>query len=69
MTPYCMVIYDGEDSLFYYITDYPDVDTMIKHALSSLLVRKYNNHKVYVHNLSSFDAVFLLRILKWGPNR
>lgn len=36
---------------------------MIKHALSSLLIKKYKNHKVYVHNLSSCGSIFLLRIL------
>lgn len=24
---------------------------------------KYNIHKIYVHNLSGFDGVFLLRLL------
>lgn len=63
MTPYCISIYDGENAWSYYITDYPDVDTMIKYALASLFISKYKNHKVYIHNLSSFDGVFLLRIL------
>lgn len=63
MTPYCISISDGNTAWSYYLSDYNDSNLMIKHALSFLLIRKYKNHKVYVHNLSSFDSVFLLRIL------
>ena len=35
---------------------------MIKSALASLFVRKYNNNKVYVHNFSNFDSIFLLSV-------
>lgn len=27
------------------------------------MIEKYNNYKVYIHNLSNFDGIFLLRIL------
>jgi hypothetical protein len=36
---------------------------MIIQAFSELLVQKYENHKVYIHNLSNFDGIFLLKIL------
>nr|YP_010852515.1 DNA polymerase [Aureoboletus raphanaceus]WGL38744.1 DNA polymerase [Aureoboletus raphanaceus] len=36
---------------------------MIKTALSYLLTRKYHNYKVYVHNLSNFDGIFIFNIL------
>lgn len=36
---------------------------MLLHALRSLLKTTNNNAKIYVHNLSKFDGVFLLRIL------
>jgi hypothetical protein len=31
--------------------------------MKDLMVRKYNNYKVYIHNLAGFDANFLLKIL------
>lgn len=63
MTAIAISIYDGSVSWSYYIDDFKDADDMIKTALSSIFINKYKNHKVYIHNLSSFDSVFLLRIL------
>lgn len=34
---------------------------MLIASINSLLIRKYNNHKVYLHNFSNFDAIFLLK--------
>ena len=31
------------------------------------MVRKYDKHKIYVHNLSNFDGVFILKILASLP--
>jgi DNA polymerase type B, organellar and viral len=36
---------------------------MIIHAFKDLLVKNYENHKVYIHNLSNFDGIFLLKTL------
>lgn len=36
---------------------------MIIDCMKDLMVRKYNNYKVYIHNLAGFDANFLLKIL------
>jgi hypothetical protein len=36
---------------------------MINHALTELMIKKYDNYKVYIHNLARFDAIFLLKIL------
>jgi hypothetical protein len=36
---------------------------MIKTAIKDLMVKKYDNYKVYIHNLARFDAIFLLKIL------
>jgi hypothetical protein len=27
------------------------------------MIRKYDNYKVYIHNMAGFDAIFLLKIL------
>ncbi len=29
------------------------------------MTRKYNGYKVYFHNFSKFDGVFMLKILTW----
>jgi hypothetical protein len=36
---------------------------MIIQAIKDLMVKKYDNYKVYIHNLAKFDAIFLLKIL------
>jgi hypothetical protein len=36
---------------------------MITNAISDLMIKKYDNYKIYIHNLSNFDAIFLLKIL------
>lgn len=47
----------------FYLSDYNSSDDLLKTAIKSLMIEKYNNYKVYIHNLSSFDGIFLLRIL------
>src|SRR6266849_4382213 len=36
---------------------------MILDCLKSIIIRKYNGYKVYVHNLAKFDIIFLLKYL------
>jgi len=36
---------------------------MIINCIKDLMIRKYDNYKIYIHNLSGFDANFLLKIL------
>ena len=48
---------------YFYITDFNSSGDMIKASLTSLLRRKYNGYIVYVHNLSNFDANFILKYL------
>ena len=36
---------------------------MLKACIKSLMIRKYNNYKIYVHNLSYFDGIFLFNVL------
>jgi len=61
--PYCISWFDGEQSFSYYLTYYKNPDAMIIDCMKDLMVRKYNNYKVYIHNLAGFDAYFLLKIL------
>ena len=61
-------IYDGDNKLSFYLSDYKSSDDLLRNAIKSLTIEKYNNYKVYIHNLSSFDGIFLLRILATMDN-
>lgn len=61
--PYVINWYDGEINKSYYLTDFKNSTIMIKEAIKNIMVKKYDNYVIYIHNLSNFDAVFLLRIL------
>ena len=56
-------IYDGNDKLSFYLSDYNSGDDLLREAIKALMSNKYNNYKVYIHNLSRFDGIFLLKIL------
>jgi len=61
--PYCICIFDGIKSFSYYLNDYNDHIEMMNIAINSILIRKYNKYKIYLHNLSNFDGIFLFKIL------
>jgi DNA polymerase type B, organellar and viral len=63
LIPFCISIYDGINVNYFYILDYKNSEDMIISALNSIMIRKYNNYKVYVHNLAKFDIIFLLKYL------
>jgi hypothetical protein len=60
--PYCISFYDGENTFSYYLTDFKASEDMIISALKDLMVKKYDNYKIYIHNLANFDGIFLLKI-------
>lgn len=66
--PYCISYFDGNKATSFYLSDYKNSDDMLISCIISLLKRKYNGYKIYVHNLSNFDGIFLLRILSNIPN-
>jgi hypothetical protein len=35
---------------------------MLEASIKYLMKRKYDNYKIYLHNLSYFDGIFLLKI-------
>nr|AWA82154.1 hypothetical protein [Cantharellus cibarius] len=63
ITPYALSIYDGKDKISFYLSDYPTSDEMLIAAISSLLRKKYDQYKVYIHNFSHFDSVFMIKVL------
>jgi len=60
---FAISFFNGSNSSSYYLTDYKDSEDMIINCINELMIRKYNNYKIYIHNLSGFDANFLLKIL------
>ena len=62
-TPYCISIYDGKKCNSFYLTNYPNEKIMLITAINCVMKRKFNQYKVFFHNLSYFDSVFLLHIL------
>ena len=61
MEAYAVCIYDGRESKSFYLSDYKNSEDMLLSSLRSLCIRKYNQHKVYLHNFSNFDGIFLLK--------
>jgi len=62
MTPYSVSIYDDIKFTSFYLSDFESPDLMLKSSLVYLMRHKYHNYKVYLHNFSFFDAIFILRI-------
>nr|QWO71399.1 DNA polymerase [Lyophyllum semitale] len=63
MNPYCVSIYDGKEIITFYLTDFKDYTEMLESAILTLMKRKYNGYRVYLHNFSNFDGIFLIRVL------
>jgi DNA polymerase type B, organellar and viral len=36
---------------------------MIIQSIKEIMIKKYNNYQIYIHNLANFDGIFLLKIL------
>jgi hypothetical protein len=63
LVPYCVSIYDGKTPKYFYITDYNSSDEMLKYTILFNLKRKYNKYRIYLHNFSYFDGIFLMKII------
>lgn len=63
LIPYAVSIYNGYKFNYFYLSDYENSTQMLITAIKSLLQRKYNGYKVYLHNFGNFDAIFLFDVL------
>lgn len=63
LVPYCVSIFNGKKSYSFYISDYSSSEDMLKASIKFILKRKYNKHRVYLHNFSYFDGIFLMRAI------
>ena len=66
MIPYAVSIYDGKEVNSFYLLDFNDPDGMLTTTIKSIMRDKYKNYKVYIHNFSYFDSIFILKILGGG---
>lgn len=63
MSPVCVSIYDGKEMKSFYISNFSSKDEMLNSSISYLMKRKYSNYKIYLHNFSYFDGIFLMKSL------
>lgn len=63
LSPYTISYYDGDVCKSFYLTDYLDSRMMLISCIKSLMKRKYHGKKIYIHNFSNFDVVFLFNVL------
>lgn len=61
--PYAVSLYDGNIFKFLYLSYYENSDDLLKASIMYLILNKYNNYTVYLHNFSKFDGIFLVKIL------
>jgi len=63
MEVFCFSIYDGNYTRYYYLTQFNNSKEMVIEGLLSILKRKYKGYRIFFHNFSNFDLVFLINIL------
>lgn len=62
--PICMCIYDGENSFYFLFKDHNNwINDLMKALRNTIMKRKYNGYKIYIHNFSHFDSVFMIDVL------
>jgi hypothetical protein len=67
--PILICVFDGKNFKNFFITDYSstdnndDIGNMVNSVLNYLIQPLYNNYKIYIHNLSNFDGIFLLKYI------
>jgi hypothetical protein len=60
--PYLISWFDGDITKSYYIDNKTTLKDQIKLLFKEIFIRKYRNYKVYFHNFSQFDSIFLLKV-------
>jgi hypothetical protein len=63
ISPYAVSIYDGRENFSFYLSDFKSPEELVENSIIHLLRRKYNNYKVYIHNFSNFDSIFMMKVL------
>nr|YP_009710657.1 DNA polymerase type B [Amanita inopinata]QFZ98606.1 DNA polymerase type B [Amanita inopinata] len=61
LIPFLISTYNGINDTFKTKFLSKDYDSDMQNLLFELLKKDYNNYKIYIHNLSRFDGIFLLK--------
>jgi len=62
--PICMCIYDGKNSFYFIFKDHNNwINDLMRALRNSIMKRKYNGYKIYIHNFSHFDSIFMIDVL------
>ena len=60
---YCISIFNGDKAKSFYLSDYNNIDLLVKDFLSSLFKRENNGKNIYIHNSSEFDMILLYKYI------
>jgi hypothetical protein len=63
MIPYCISIFDGKTCTSFYLSDYSSSQEMLEQSVKFLMKKEFNRYRIFLHNFSNFDGIFLIRIL------
>nr|YP_009487206.1 hypothetical protein [Russula abietina]AWB36108.1 hypothetical protein [Russula abietina] len=63
LVPFLISIYDGNKTNSFYLPDFKNVEYLVLTAINSIMIKKYNNWNIYIHNMAKFDMIFLLKYL------
>jgi hypothetical protein len=67
LTPYLLCWYDGkrDEKHSYFLNSNKEsiIGEVIKKVMIDICIRKYKGYKIYIHNFSKFDAIFLIKYL------
>jgi hypothetical protein len=63
LIPYAICFFDGKDKFSYYLSNIKNYGEMITQAILNILKPKYTGYSIYIHNLSKFDGIFLMKYL------
>jgi len=58
LSVYLLSIYVGEKVTSFYFTYYKDSNALLEKANLTMMTRKYDGYRVYLHNFSNFDGIF-----------
>jgi len=64
LIPYLICWYDGKRDIKHsYLIENGNIKNTISNIMRDICIRKYKNYKIYMHNFSKFDALFLIKYL------
>jgi hypothetical protein len=63
LNPYLFCWYNGSTEGVHFTDNYKSFEDLVFNVINELTIYKYKNYKIYFHNFSRFDSIFLLKLL------